>query len=1060
VQIDIESDKHPYTRLQVSSQDTPAFLYSMSAALALHGLSIEHVRIETIEGSIQDTIDVVDSNGNAIRDEATLNKIRLSILLTKQFTYFLDRAPAPYDALSRFEKLVQTISDVPEKGNLLDQLSNPHMMRDLARLLGASDFLWEDFIRLQYEELIPILQPQVEGKRISDGADTLDKRLDTHLAGAATIEEKKARLNEFKNREVYLIDLDHILVPGVDFRVLSRELSRLAEEIVRAAARIVYDDLVHRHGKPQTVAGLEAKYAIMGLGKLGGGALGYASDIELLFVYSDNGETAGPKTIGNAEFFSHLARETSLFIESKREGIFEVDLRLRPYGSAGPLACSLESFCRYYGRDGAAHSYERLALVRLSTVGGDPELGARIERLRDEFVYASASIDLTELRDLRARQFEEKNRPGQYNAKFSPGALVDLEYAVQILQVTKGVEQPALRTPRIHEALDALTSAGIMPAEESERLAASYDFLRQLINGLRMLRGSAKDLFLPAVDSDEFVHLARRMGYRRERDLSPAQQLFIEFETRTAAVRAFVDRHFGRDSLPGPATGNVADLVLADDSPEDMQTTILKEAGFTNPNRAYRNLRKLAGGESRRDLFAKLAVLACDMLKQEPDPDMALNNWERFVDALDNAETHYAGLFSQPRKLQVLLSIFSRSQFLADSLMRNPEFIDWVTDPANLHDTRSRDTLIGELKELALASESADAWRDTVRRFRRREHLRIGTRDICLQAPIEEIIRDLSNLADAILHVSVEQLWARFREEGLLGNHPGAEEAFCILAMGKLGGRELNYSSDIDLIGVFDDEMTGSTDSALFNKLLKAVHKELSDHTAEGYAYRVDLRLRPYGSAGDMAPACSRILSYYQNKASLWEIQALLKCRPVAGQLAVGQRLLEKLKPLLLETRALKTISASIRKLRDASIQQDGGRPTSSTNIKNGVGGIRDIEFLAQGLQLAHAAEEPNLLTGHTLTALERLAETNLLENKTASKLKNHYTFLRRIEHCLQILEDQQIHDLPTDAHELTALARRVLGRDARASALIAQIEACRNEVRDIYNRLLDTAQN
>ena len=244
-----------------------------------------------------------------------------------------------------------------------------------------------------------------------------------------------------------------------------------------AAASHAYSSLAARYGEPLTAAGFPAKYAVMGLGKMGGAALGYASDIELLFVYGDSGRTAGPKIVENAEFFGALVRAVQACIRAKREGIFQIDLRLRPYGASGPLACSLESFCTYYAPGGPAHSYERLALVRLRAVGGDRSLGERVERLRDELVYAANGFDIAGFRDLRERQLREKTKPGRPNAKFSSGALVDLEYAVQMLQIRHGAADGRLRTPRIHEAIGELATIGVLGEREARELAADYRFL-------------------------------------------------------------------------------------------------------------------------------------------------------------------------------------------------------------------------------------------------------------------------------------------------------------------------------------------------------------------------------------------------------------------------------------------------------------------------------------------------------------------------------------------------------------------------------------------------------
>ncbi|MBN1671809.1 MAG: glutamate-ammonia-ligase adenylyltransferase [Kiritimatiellae bacterium] len=1048
VEIAVDNASGRCTTLRVVSQDTPAFLYALTTALSLNGVSIERVRIRTTHGRIEDELQVLDARGGKIRDPDLLGRLRLSVLLTKQFTYFLGHSPDPYAALCRFEQLVENVLRLPEQSNWLDLFTSPRALQELARLLGASDFLWEDFVRLQYESLLPILEPQLEGRSLAPSAQATRERLARELAGAQSLDETFRRLNEFKDRAIFAIDLDHILNEGSGPRVLAEHLTRLAELVVETAAGLVYRDLAARHGTPRTVAGLAARYAVFGLGKLGGEALGYASDIELLFVYSDNGRTDGAQPIANSEFFELLVRQTAGSIRAKREGIFHVDLQLRPYGRNGPLACSLENFCRYYGVGGAALSYERLALVRLRAVGGDPELGAQVERLRDEFVYAAKSLDVRELRDIRRKQLKEKTEPGRYNAKFSPGALVDLEYDVQILQVMHGKTRPSLRTPRLHEALNALSEAGVLSGEESGALKEAYQFLRRLINGLRMLRGSARDLFLPPTGAHEFVHLARRMGYRRGGTLEPEQQLRLEFETQTARIRAFVERHFGRDSLPGPAEGNVADLVLSDNVPADLRARILQDAGFADVARAHVNLRALAGTESRRDLFAKLAVLACDTLRREPDPDMALNNWERFARALPDPGAHYQMLLSQPRRLEILLGIFAGSQFLADTLVRYPQFLEWATDPKNLYAQRDRASIKDDVGALSRTFPAQDDWLNALRRFRRRELLRIGTRDIALGVGLADVVRDLSALAEAVTAAALDRVWGAAGATGRPGEYRA--DQFVILALGKLGGCELNYSSDIDLVGLCDDQRDPGA-VGRFSRVMEQVRACLADHTEEGYAYRVDFRLRAYGRAGQLVQSLSALLGYYRNRAALWEVQALLKARPIAGNLALGQRFLEGIKPLLLSPRSPAEVVACVERMRQAGARGRGARRGGSSDVKTGLGGIRDVEFLVQGLQLIHAAREPDILTANTLCGLETLARKGLLDNARAAQLHDDYVFLRRVEHVLQILEDRQIHAVPASETACTALAKRVLGVASDARTFRQQLDRCRDRVREAF---------
>lgn len=551
--VELRVDQAPgATRLSIVGQDTPAFLYSLATALSLHGLSIQGVQIRSEDNLVRDEIEVVDAKGLPIVDEQMLEQVSLSVLLTKQFTYFLDRSPDPFTALTRFERLTEDLMRRPEQGQWRDLLSNPRAMQDLAKILGTSDFLWEDFIRAQYESLLPIVTPLVEGERFSHTAATLPLRMQEALAGATTLDEKRERLNEFKDSEIFQIDLDHILNPSVDFRELSVRLTLLAEILVAQAAHLAYEHLAERYGEPCEEDGDRATWAIMGLGKLGGIALGYASDIELQFIYSALGNTQGgkDKAISNSEFFELLARETSQFIRTKREGIFEIDLRLRPYGKEGPLASSANHFRSYYGPGGQAHPFEKLALVRMRWMAGDPALGSMIEHMRDEYVYENPDLDLEALWDVWSRQREQKLSGRRLNAKYSPGALVDLEGTLQLLQVTHARRVPQLRTPRLSGVIEALRRAGVVDAAEYADLVGAYHFLRRLINALRMLRGNAQDLFLPDAKSAEYTHLARRMGYEPRGQISPAQQLSDEFDQRTAAIRSFVERHFERP-LPG-----------------------------------------------------------------------------------------------------------------------------------------------------------------------------------------------------------------------------------------------------------------------------------------------------------------------------------------------------------------------------------------------------------------------------------------------------------------------------------------------------------------------------
>ncbi len=1121
--MEIEQGPENRTRLTVYSKDTPFFLYAFSSALHLHDVSIESVDIRTKEGWVEDIFEITDAKGRPITDERTLHQLRLSAAFTKQFTYFLDRAPDPYRALQRFELLIQDFRALADAGQLGQLLSSPNVLQDLARLLGASDFLWEDFLRLHYEELVPMLSPEHRGSTLSLRPSEIPDALMKALSQGATPEDRHRILNEFKDHHAYLIDVDHILARDTDFFFLSRRLTALAEAVVNQAVAMAWDELTQRHGVPRTVAGIEATYAVMGLGKMGGEALGYASDIELIFLYSDNGTTDGNESVSNREFFDELFHHTVAMIQARREGIFQLDLRLRPHGNAGPLAVSMASFVQYYRSD--ASSLERLALVRMRRIGGDANLGHRVERVRDELIYGADSIDLQELQRLREVQLREKGDYGRLNAKISPGGLVDLEYSVQILQVMLGRNNPALRTPRIHEALSALVTAGEIDQEESERLVGAYRFLRQLINGLRMLRGNAQDLFLPDVGSLEFMHLARRAGYRGRGNLTPAEELRVEFETRTAEVRAFVEEQLGKEALPGNAAGNIADLVVTEHMEPERYQEILRPVGFRDPERAYRNLKGLAGSGERRYRFAELSILAWDLLLDSPDPDMALNNWEKFVHAAGNGAEHFSELVSQPKRLEILLAIFAGSQFLSDTLIRNPEFFEWATSPETVWQRRSGVDYRHTLQELRGNAADHRDWLNALRRFRKQEILRIGTRDICLNVAIRDVMAELSALAGEIVRQVTVAVFDR------LGLAQEARERFCVLAFGKLGARELNYSSDIDLMGVYEpaagagepatregpaggaaQRAAGRPDTAAvradedaadhgptppagvqdsgaaspsreedlrqFSAVMKHLRSDLSDHMEEGYVYRVDLRLRPYGSASPVAQTLDAVVGYYASSAAPWEQQALLRLRPLSGTRRVGEELLQRLREPFFATWHETDVREEILKLRQTAVDHHvtsrigggtgagsgaltaGARATgkgpsggeSGRDIKNGVGGLRDIEFLVQGLQILHSRGYPELLLGNTLDAITILEERSIIPEETAGFLTDSYAFLRRVEHFLQMLEDRQVHRLPGDAEALAALGRRIEHAERLDRPFTSVLDEVTGKVRELFS--------
>lgn len=517
VEIEIDNEASDrYTVLQISAPDTPGFLYEFTNALALSRIHISQVMVVSAGARVHDTLLVTNSRGEKIVSEARQRELRAATVLIKHFTHLLPRSPNPEAALIHFHEYLGELFGRPSWPDEFASLERPEVLNALAQLLGVSEFLWDDFLRMQYENLFPVVRDVAALDQPKSRAV-----LAAELASALTDSRWREALNEFKDREMFRIDMRHILGQTASFDAFARELTGLVEVVLGAAIHQVESELRSQHGAPLDDAGAPARFALLGLGKCGGCELGFASDIELMFAFAGNegsktAETGGPRVIPAAEYYEKLVVEVTRAIRARREGIFQIDLQLRPYGKAGSLATSLDGFKRYFAPSGPAWPYERQALVKLRAIAGDASLGQELERLRDDYLYTGAQFDVAAMRAMRERQLRHLVEAGRINAKFSKGGLVDLEYMVQGLQIAHGHREPRVRVTNTAEAIRALTDAGIISAENGERLLSALTFLQQLINALRMVRGNSKDLTVPLPNSEEFAFLARRLGYGQD----------------------------------------------------------------------------------------------------------------------------------------------------------------------------------------------------------------------------------------------------------------------------------------------------------------------------------------------------------------------------------------------------------------------------------------------------------------------------------------------------------------------------------------------------------------
>ena len=528
VSIDVTNDSEsPFTRLTIVSPDTLGFVFALSSALVVFDVNVERAEVRTVNGQAHDTFWLTDRRGRRIVSQDRLNELKVAVAVVKQFTHLLPSSPSPAQALRQFGALVRQILSSREWSDELKGIRSASVLRTLADLMGVSQFLWDDFLRLQHENLFPVLVDTValEKPRPKQRLRTV---LDRRLRSADSQGDRVEELNSFKDREMFRVDLRHI-TGRIGFRDFAEELSDLAEVAVAAAADVSYEALRSRHGVPSLTGGRSCGWAVCALGKFGGREMGYGSDVELIFLYEGDGRTVNGAAVGNSAFFGDLVRTVQHSLTTHRDGIFELDTRLRPYGTAGPPASSLEGFRRYYSEEGDARQFERMALVKLRPVAGDPELARRVIEHRDAFVYSGLPLDVADIRSLRRRQAAELVPDGETSAKHSPGGLVDVEYFVQACQITYGHRDTSVRVTNTLDAIGRLSRARRLTNEQAAELEETYGFLRRLIDALRVVRGHAKDLTLPGPDSREFVYLANRLGYDSTAELRIAVEERMTF---------------------------------------------------------------------------------------------------------------------------------------------------------------------------------------------------------------------------------------------------------------------------------------------------------------------------------------------------------------------------------------------------------------------------------------------------------------------------------------------------------------------------------------------------
>ncbi len=850
---------------------------------------------------------------------------------------------------------------------------------------------------------------------------------------------------------------------------VTRELSRVADASVEVAMQTALRSTSKKYGQPMIAVGQPAKFVAFAFGKLGGDELNYSSDIDLMFLYDQDGETTGKQagTIPNADYFARVVSEVVRLLSNHTDrGIaYRVDLRLRPDGARGPLARSMASTLSYYDVQG--RTWERQALIKLRPIAGDMSLGREFHRAIEPFIYRKyfSFSEINEVKALKRRMEQRTTQAGadELDVKTGRGGIRDIEYTVQFLQLLNGGDLPAVRQRNTLLGLESLEIAGCLTGHEMYILADAYRFLRKTEHRLQLLFDWQTHKLPTTVD--ELSKLARRMGYlhktvaevgaevrtpkpevghapqkRSPLDesgaapldarvllIEPLDQFLKDYHDKTKLDRAILNHLLHQtftdaDQQAEPET----DLILVQDPDDTTVRSVLGRYPFRNIPKAYQNLAKLAQEEvpflSHRRCRHFLASIAPQLLRAlaaTPDPDLALNNFERVTASLGGKAVLYELISFNPPSLKLYVDICSTSPYLSAILINNPGMIDELLDTLILDQPRTAEELHTELVELCRGANDPDP---ILHSFQDKELLRIGVRDLLGKDSVQQTTAALSDLADTLLTVVFDLA------ERELAVKRGVSCRYVILGLGKLGGREISFHSDLDLVLLYEtDGMTTGTVPTTyhqyFTQLAQRAIRVLSQQGPLGRLYNIDMRLRPTGKNASLVVPLAEFHRYFDTigGCQLWERQALTRARVIRGESQFADDVTSVVRKAILAKPWCPDWIDDIRTMRDRM------EPTTSIrHTKRGPGGLVDIEFLVQMFQLKYGREHPAILQPNLWVALEALQTTNLLDPESIAQLRDGYSFLRLVEARLRVVTDRATNELPEASADREKLAHRM----------------------------------
>ena len=905
-----------------------------------------------------------------------------------------------------------------QKQKITSQLSqcNSVFVQDNLNILVQSDFIVDAFYRYpQWLTNIINHPPQADERRY------YQQWLNEHLTSVLDETALMKALRLFRRYILVRLEWSQLTYTSSDEQILS-QLSELAEIIIVTARDWLYELSCKEWGTPCSHQGEPQPLLVLGMGKLGGGELNFSSDIDLIFTYPEHGQTqGGRRELDNAVFFTRLGQRLIKALDSITEDgfVYRVDMRLRPLGEGGPLVLSFSSMEDYYQEQG--RDWERYAMVKAKVLGDQQDpYSKELYQMLKPFVYRRY-IDFSVLQSLRNMKSmierEVRRRGLKNNIKLGAGGIREIEFIVQVFQLIRGGRVIGLQTRSLLTALQVIEQESLLDTNEVAQLRNNYLFLRRCENLLQAINDEQTQT-LPEEELDQ-IRLATNMGFTNWSEF--IEQLAVRMQQNRLIFNALIGND---DSQSAPNIKQYNDL-FDDLWVPDLQLSdikaVLPNYSDSDAEQLYQmliqfrnDIGKRTIGVRGREILDQLMPRLLDAICNEQQAIMVFSRILPLLVNIVSRTTYLELLLEYPSALKQLIRLCSASPMISDQLAHYPILLDELIDINSLYQTIEPNEYKSQLYQylLRIHVDDEEQQLEALRQFKQMQLLHIAAADVEHVLTTMKVSDHLTYVAEALLDFVVQMAWSQMVERygkpaHLADNHKG----LVVVAYGKLGGWELGYGSDLDLVFLHDCPANSVTngdkqiDSRQFYlRLVQRIIHLFNVRTSFGILYEVDVRLRPQGDAGLLACSLDSFADYQMNEAWTWEHQALVRARAVYGENDLIKRFNQIRHDVLCKPRDENQLKTEVRQMREKMRNHLGTTQAELFNLKIDEGGIGDIEFLSQYLVLNYANSHPKMTTwSDNVRILELATHYQIMDSDEAEQLTQAYIDMRNQIHQLAL---------------------------------------------------------